>query len=143
MAEEEKLSVVKSKRKVGKLAAITKANELAAYTIRICSNEKHFPKRYRWCITSKIVESSLEINNLANKANSVYVHDREDYLLRKRLQTMALAETYSLLSMIDIGFRTFGIDGERVRHWTGLVLEVQNLLRNWCRNDRRRYENLG
>ncbi len=137
------MSVVKSKREVGKLAAITKANELAMYTIRICSNEKHFPKRYRWCITNKIVESVLEINNLSNKANSVYVKDKDDYLLRKRFQTAALAETYSLLSMIDIGFRTFGIDSKKIKHWTGLVLEVQNLIRSWRRNDYRRYNNLG
>ena len=49
------MSVVKSKRHDGLLAVITKANELAVYTIKICSNEKSFPKHYRWCITAKIV----------------------------------------------------------------------------------------
>ncbi len=137
------MAVVKSKRETGKLAAITKSNELAVYTIRICSNEKHFPKRYRWCITSKIVESALEINNLSNKANSVYVHDANDYKVRKEFQTRALAETYSLLNMIDIAFRTFGIASKRIKHWTGLVLETQTLIRNWRRNDYKRYGNLG
>lgn len=137
------MAVVKSKRETGKLAAITKSNELAVYTIRICSNEKHFPKRYRWCITSKIVESALEINNLSNKANSVYVHDANDYRVRKEFQTRALAETYSLLNMIDIAFRTFGIASKRIKHWTGLVLETQTLIRNWRRNDYKRYGNLG
>src|SRR5690554_3058374 len=33
------MAVVKSKRKTGKLAVITKANELAVYTIKISSNE--------------------------------------------------------------------------------------------------------
>ena len=137
------MAVVKSKRETGKLAAITKSNELAVYTIRICSNEKHFPKRYRWCITSKIVESALEINNLSNKTNSVYVHDANDYKVRKEFQTRALAETYSLLNMIDIAFRTFGIASKRIKHWTGLVLETQTLIRNWRRNDYKRYGNLG
>lgn len=136
------MSVVKSKRKTGKLAVITKANELATYTIRICSNENNFPKRYRWCITSKIVESALEINNMANKANSVYVKDKDDYNLRKRFQTAALAETYSLISMIDIAYRTFGIKSGRIKHWTGLIIDVQKLLRNWRRNDYRRYKDL-
>ena len=42
------MSVVKSKRGIGKMLVVTRANELAVYTIRICSNEKNFPKRYRW-----------------------------------------------------------------------------------------------
>jgi len=44
------MSVVKSKRLTKKqpLKVITKANELTTHTIRICSNEKNFPKRYRW-----------------------------------------------------------------------------------------------
>ena len=94
------MAVVKSKRETGKLAAITKSNELAVYTIRICSNEKHFPKRYRWCITSKIVESALEINNLSNKANSVYVHDANDYKQEKNFRLEPLLDVF-LLNMID------------------------------------------
>jgi len=136
------LSVVKSKRKTGKLVVVTKANELAVYTIKISSNEKNFPKRYRWCITSKIVESALEINNLINKANAVYVKDGEDYALRKRFQTIALTETYSLLSMIDIAYRTFGIRSSTIKHWTSMIIDVQKLLRNWRHNDYQRYKDL-
>ena len=65
------MSVVASKRGEGKLLVLTKANELAVYTIRICSNERNFPKRYRWCITAKIVDSAMDISNYANMANSV------------------------------------------------------------------------
>lgn len=63
MKEGDKMSVVKSKRGQGKLLVYTRANELAVYTIQICANEKHFPKRYRWCITNKIVECAVTINN--------------------------------------------------------------------------------
>ena len=52
------MSVVKSKRGEGQLLVLSKANELATYTIKICSNEKNFPKHYRWCITSKIVDAA-------------------------------------------------------------------------------------
>lgn len=137
------MAVVQSKRKEGELNVITKANKLATYTIHICSNENNFPKRYRWCITSKIVDAALEINNCAIKANSVYVKDRADYELRKRFQSEGLAATYSLLSMIDIAYRTFGIESKRIRYWTGLVLDVQSLLRNWRKKDIERYKSLG
>lgn len=35
---------------------------------------------------------------------------------------------------------TFGIEGSKMDHWTGLVVSVQNLLRNWKRSDENRYK---
>ena len=125
------MSVVKSKQSVGKLVVITKSRDLAEYTLRICSNEKSFPKRYRWCLTSKIVESAMNINNYVNMANSVFVKDDNDYTLRKSYQTRALAESYALLSMIDIAYKTYGLETKRIEYWTGLTVEVQNLIRAW------------
>lgn len=127
------MSVVKSKQSEGKLVVITKARDLAEYTLKICANEKTFPKRYRWCLTSKIVESAMNINNGVNMANSVFVRDDTDYILRKRYQTQALAETYALLSMVDIAYRTYSLETARVEHWTRLIYDVQNLIRNWCK----------
>lgn len=134
------MSVVSSKRGVGRLAVFTKANDLAAFTIRICSNEKNFPKHYRWCVTSKIVDAALDINNYITMANSVYVQSENDIALRHQFQQKAIASSYALLSMIDIAYRTFGIDSAKIDHWTGMILEVQNLLRNWKKSDKDRYK---
>lgn len=136
------MSVPKSVRGESKLTVITKANELATHTIRICSNEKNFPKHYRWCITNKIVDAALEINNNANMANSIFVSDANDFALRKQYQTKALVSTYSLLSMMDIAYRTFGIESGKMEYWVGLVISVQNLLRKWRNADMERYKNL-
>lgn len=137
------MSVVKSKRKSNKqpLQVITKANNLTTHTIRICSNENNFPKRYRWYITSKIVDAAVEIARNATIANSINADsDREMYSLRKKYQTVALANTYSLLALIDIAYNTFSLEGDKVDYWVGLVEEVQNLLRNWKRSDEQRYK---
>lgn len=137
------MSVVKSKRlsKKQPLQVITKANNLTTHTIRICSNENNFPKRYRWCITSKIVDAAVEIARNATIANSINADsDREMYSLRKKYQTVALANTYSLLTLVDIAYNTFSLDGDKVDYWIGLVEEVQNLLRNWKRSDEQRYK---
>lgn len=136
------MSVVKSKRGEGQLLVLTKANELATYSIKICSNEKNFPKHYRWCLTSKIVDAAIEISNFANMANSVYVKDSTDYQLRKQYQTKALASTYALINMMDISYRVFGIESSRMEFWTNLVMEVQNMLRNWRKSDMERYKDI-
>lgn len=39
-----------------------------------------------------------------------------------------------------IGKTTFGIEGSKMDYWTGLVINVQNLLRNWKRSDENRYK---
>lgn len=138
------MSVPKSKRGHSDLEVVTKANELATYTIHICSNEKCFPKRYRWCITAKLVDAAIDISRYIIMANSVYVgNDIEMFKLRKVYQTKGLAATYSLLSMMDVAYRTFGIEGSRMDYWTGIVITVQNLIRNWKKSDERRYSNLG
>ena len=131
------MSVVKSKRGQGKLLVYTRSNELAVYTIKICSNEKHFPKKYRWCITNKLVDCALTINNCVSAANAIYIADgdEEAHKMRRNYQTKALAESYALLSMIDIAYRTFGIESDRIEFWTRLVKDVQGLIRNWRKSE--------
>ena len=139
------MSVVKSKQSVSKLVAVTKSRELAEYTLKICANEKTFPKRYRWCLTAKIVESAMNINNGVNMANSVFVRDDADFLLRKQYQTRALAETFALLSMVDIAYRTYSLETARVEYWTRLIYDVQNIIRNWRKAEIEKHdkENIG
>lgn len=136
------MAVVKSKRSEGHLTVLVKANELAMHTIKVCSNEKNFPKHYRWCITSRIVEAALDINNNITMANAVYVSDKNDYDLRKKFQNKAIASSYALLSMMDIAYRTFSIKSDSIEYWTGLVIEVQNYLRNWKKSDAERYKEI-
>lgn len=134
------MAVVASKRTESELTLLTNARELASYTIKICSNEKNFPKRYRWCITSKIVDAAISINSNILKANSTYVKEKEDYHLRKQYQVKALVETYELLCLMDIAYNTFSIDGNRMKYWVGLVRGVQNALRKWRKSDEQRFK---
>ena len=55
------MSVPKHLRRKGKFEVITNAEALVKYTLEITSNEKNFPKRYRWCLTSKIVDTTVEM----------------------------------------------------------------------------------
>ena len=133
------MAVVKSKRGESELNVVTNSRKLAVYTIKICTNEKNFPKRYRWCVTNEIVKNTNIIHSNILKANSIYVKDESDYKLRKRYQNIALAEIGSLLGNMDIAYELFNISDKRMFYWTGLVIDVQNLLRNWKKSDTKRY----
>lgn len=132
------MSVVESKREEGKLRAATKAKELAVYTIRICSNEKNFPKRHRWCLTNEIVRAALQINCCIEKANSVrYKNATEGELeIRRKYQTIAIAETYSLANLISIAKTLYGLNGDKVEYWTRLVKSVRTLARSWKNSEK-------
>ena len=118
----------------------TKAIELADYTITICSNEKHFPKRYRWCLTNKIVDTATDIMSDINTANSIYVSTKGDYELRRKFQTRALAYTARLLGLMELAYIKFNISDKRIKHWTQLAVDVRELIKKWRKSDNNRYK---
>lgn len=136
------MPVPKSLREEGELRVVTEARGLAAHSIRICSNENTFPKRYRWCITSKIIDTAIDICSNIDKANAVYVSDTNDYALRKGFQNKAIVNTYSLLTLINIAYTTFDIENSKIMYWTKMVTTVQKLLRSWKKSDSDRYNKI-
>jgi hypothetical protein len=136
------MSVVKSKRSKPKLGVLTKARKLAVYTLRICSNEKNFPKRLRWCMINDIVKDARDIHRYIRKANSIYVAFRSDFDTRRQFQNQAIASIDAMLGDMDIAYALFNVDDDRIEYWTGLVIEVQNLLREWRKSDQERYKSL-
>lgn len=136
------MSVPKHLRREGKFAVITNAEALVKYTLEITSNEKNFPKRYRWCLTSKIVDTTVEMFSDLVKANTVMVTTKEDYILRRHYQVKALSEIGSLLGLMQIAYDVFGIDSDRAEYWTRLVINEQVAIREWKKSDNERYKDI-
>ena len=72
------MAVDSSKKIKGELTVVTKARELKLHTIRVCTNEKNFPKRYRWCVTNDIVKEASDICRLIIAANAIKVENLSD-----------------------------------------------------------------
>ena len=122
---------------------ITVSGDLCDYTLQITSNEKHFPKRYRWNITNRILQITFDIDDHLIYANSVYVRPEDGSLLRRQThQLEALELTNVLLRNIDRAYRRLGIDSDRIEFWTGQIKELQRLIRGWYRKDKERYESI-
>ena len=137
------MSVVAGKRGEGDLKVITVSGDLCDYTLQITSNEKHFPKRYRWNITNRILQITFDIDDHIIYANSVYVREGDGSLLRRQThQLEALEMTNVLLRNIDRAYRRLGIDSDRIEFWTGQIKELQRLIRGWYRKDKERYEHI-
>ena len=136
------MSVIKAKRSEGKLEVLTQANNLAAYTVQICKNEKYFPKRDRWIMTQHIVHEALDVLCCVKRANAVNVVTMEDYISRRAQQVEAFSHAEALLTLLDVAYITLSIENDRIEFWTGMIVSVENLLKKWRESDRRRYKNI-
>lgn len=136
------MSVIKAKRSEGRLEILTQANNLAAYTVQICKNEKYFPKRDRWIMTQHIVHEALDVLCCIKRANAVNVATWEDYKYRRARQVEAYSHAEALLTLLDVAYITLCIESQRIEFWTGQIISVENLLKKWRESDRKRYKSI-
>lgn len=134
------MSVRASERNQGELTVIVKAKEMAAHTLRITSNEKAFPKRYRLTLTNKIIDKAFEIYTLLYEANELYPHNAAELEMRHNKQRQAMAYCRSLMATIDIAQEVFSISADKVAYWAKLIFEVRTLAAAWYKKDADRFK---
>ena len=148
------MAIPKSKRTTTPLSVLVEADTLACYTILICTDESRFPKRYRWCLTKKIIESAVQAKMHIAKANAVYVNDAESAKLRRTYQQEAVADIAALSATMDTAFRLFSglrhIDTAEkpkkcinIATWTAQLDKVKSLLLAWKKSDTEKYKRMG
>ena len=134
------MSVRKGERTEGNLQVLNISLELAKYTLRICSNEKVFPKKQRWIMTQKMVNECLEVLCCVRRANSVFVKTAEDFSYRRAQQVLARAHLSAFTTLADLSYNAFSIESHRVEHWSKLIAETDDKLTAWMKSDLTRYE---
>lgn len=132
--------VRKEDRGKGKFDTLTKALELATYTINITDNEKVFvPKHEK--TTERLVYLARDIYHRCRIANNIRVTTKEELIARRKLQNQAIQECDLLLSEIQIAKRLYHLRLKRVKHWGKMIIEVKELIRGWRESDSNRYRN--
>ena len=129
------MSVPYGKRRQGTLKVLLDAANLAAYTINLTANEKHFPKRYRWNMIGQIVADARDIVRFLEMANAVHADSAAEYQRRLSYQNQASERLYALLTEIDLAYLLFHLGSDQVEHWTGLCYELLQLIRKWRKSD--------
>lgn len=148
------MAVPKSQREKTPLTVLVEANTLVCYTIRLCTDESKFPKRYRWCLTQEIVQSAVDMKANVARANSVYVNDHQSGVLRRTYQQRALADLAALSALMDTAFNFF--DGLRhldeedrpqkrvnIANWTAQLIKVKSLVLAWKKADSEKLKAMG
>ena len=134
------MSVPEGQRSKGKLEVLIKANELAVYTIQICTNQKVFKPEYRSAMTDDIIRAAKNIFIYCWTANNIRAgKDPDKARQRKRLQEQAILECYSLLAMMQMAKKLFHLSSKRIKYWGSMTIEVRDLIRGWKEADSKRY----
>jgi len=136
------MSKHESDRTPGKYDVLEAAKELAGYTLRITSNEKNFPKRYRFSVVGKIQDKAIEIVDWLIMANEIYPNTRVELERRTLYQKEARAACRSMMTLMEIAADAFGVNAGTLEYWTGQASDVRNHTTAWIKSDLRRFINL-
>lgn len=129
-------------RTPGKYDVLQAAKELAGYTIKLTSNEKHFPKRYRLSVVNKIQDKAIFIVDCLLMANEIYPNSALELDRRILYQKEARAACRSMMTLMEIAAETFHIDAGTLRYWTKGARDVRNHTTAWIMADLERFKTL-
>lgn len=133
--------VRKADRGKEKFDTLTKALDLATYTINITDNKKIFIPQHDKT-TERLVYLARDIYHRSRMANDIKVTTREELSVRRKLQNQAIEECDLLLSEIQIAKILFHLRLKRINYWGTMIVELKSMLRGWRESDSNRYRNL-
>lgn len=119
-----------------------KFKALAIYTVQICKNEKHFPKRDRWMLTQQIVNTAIKAYGNVTAANGIEVKTLRDYELRREYQVKARAKLKKLAAYAEIAYAALNLGEDRLGVMAEYIKSCMDILSAWRASDRKRYRNL-
>lgn len=118
------------------LQVIVKAKDLAEHTIRITSNCKTFPKKYRFTLVDRMQVKSLSIFEKLMEANTLQVGD----IRRTELQTNVITYCDELQFFIELTVRLGIIAINRAEYWISLISSIKSMTIAWRTGDKKRSE---
>lgn len=137
------MSVPAGQRKENRLEVVMQARALAAYTLKITSNQNVFIPDYDEAVKSKIQDSALTIFLNLMDANNIRVDDNvERWKERDKLQKDAATACNTLLNLIYLAQTVYHLRASRIKYWSESVLSVRGLIRKWNHSDCTRYGHL-
>ena len=124
------ISVLKSRR-TDKSEMSYLANEVEYKVIKMTMNEKYFPKRARFIITNKLIDSAMNVSTNFNAANAIFPNTEEKLKLREQYQTIGKANISVLEHQLNLSKRLFNIPAAVLDDIFGQIYEMKKMYPNW------------
>lgn len=116
---------------------ITKAKDLVKHTLSM-TNEKRFPKKYRFTIVNRLHDLTLDIFQHIEEANELDLADPQEFRERRYEQKKALTKCKTVLFLIELSLENGLITKDQCAVWTKAVLDVKYMTAKWRKQDRER-----
>ena len=130
------ISVVKSRR-TDKSEMCYLANEVEYKVIKMTMNEKYFPKRARFIITNKLIDSAMNISANFNASNAIFPNTEEKLKLGERYQTIGKAKISVLEHQLNLSVKLFNIPSVVMDDIFSQVSEMKKMYSNWVKSGRK------
>ena len=113
------------------------ANEVEYKIIKMTMNEKYFPKRSRFIITNKLIESAMNVSSNFNAANAIFPNTEDKLKLREQYQIIGKANISVLEHQLNLSLRLFNIPGTVMDDIFSQVSEMKKMYSNWIKGARK------
>lgn len=123
------------KQPKGDLQVIVKAKKLTVHTIKVTSNSKKFPKKYRFTLCDNMQRKAMAIYEFLLEANRTLVNNASK---RNELQTKAILNCDILLFYIEMCLELEIIQPNSAEYWSGLVSDIKHMTIAWRTKDKKR-----
>ena len=134
------MSVPEGKRHKGRLELHVKAQYMASYTARILSNDKTFNPEVDEEIIRRIKNCAYDIYAKTWAANKIRAETNPiNRKMRYTMQEESILLCDQMLAYIGIAKQIFHLRSKRMKYWSGLILEVRELIQRWKESDVDRY----
>ena len=130
------MSVPKSRR-TDKSEMCYLANEVEYKVIKMTMNEKYFPKRARFIITNKLIDSVMNISANFNAANAIFPNTEEKLKLREQYQTIGKVNISVLEHQLNLSVKLFNIPSAVMDDIFSQVSEMKKMYSNWVKSGRK------
>ena len=117
-----------------------KAQFLATYTAQILKNEKIFDPNVDATLIDRMRTCAFDIYVKSWQANKIRAETNQiNRNMRYKLQEEAILTCDELHACIGIAKKLYHLRSKRMKYWSGLIIDVRQLLQAWKESDVSRY----
>lgn len=130
------VSVPKSQR-TDKSDVCYLASQIEFKIVKMTMNEKYFPKRARFIITNKIIDSAMNVSANCFDANAIFPTSQEKLNIREQYQTIGKANLSALEHQLNLVNRLFNIPSALMDDIFSDISELKKMYSNWVKSGKK------
>ena len=100
-------------------------------------NEKYFPKRARFIIANKLIDSIMNVSANFFAANAIYPNNEEKLKIREQYQIIGKSNLSALEHQLNVANQLFNIPDGVLNEIFGLTSQINKKYNKWFKSGRK------